>query len=89
MTLDGSLLPLWTFAYDSKKLKQVTSICWNKANNDLFAVGYGSYDFSKQGPGILACFSLKNPSFPEFLFPTDSGVLSVDFNLQVRHYNIN
>ena len=83
MRSDGSLLPLWVFAYESKKLKQVTSICWNSDSPDLFAAGYGSYEFSKQGPGIVACFSLKNPSFPEYVFNTESGVLSVDFNVQV------
>ncbi len=76
------MLPLWKFSYEKKKMKQVTSICWNPSNPDLFAVGYGSYDFSKQGPGVVACFSLKNPSYPEFLFTTDAGVLCIDFNPQ-------
>ncbi|RKO91389.1 WD40-repeat-containing domain protein, partial [Blyttiomyces helicus] len=55
------------FVCEKDKRKQVTSLCWNPANNDLFAVGYGSYDFSKQGPGMIACFTLKNPSHPEYL----------------------
>ena len=88
--IDGSLLPLWKFAFERNKLKQVTSLCWNKQNVDLFAVGYGSYEFSKQGPGIIACFSLKNPSFPEFVFHTESGVLCLDFSSQVSLlYNFN
>ena len=33
---------------------------------DLFAIGYGSYEFVKQGSGLLCLFSLKNPSFPEY-----------------------
>lgn len=64
-------------------MKDVTAICWNNTSTDLFAVGFGSYDFTKQGPGVLACFTLKNPSYPEFLFATDSGVLCIDFNRQV------
>lgn len=78
----GSLLPLWKFVCEKEKRKQVTSVCWNPKNTDLFAVGYGSYDFSKQGPGMIACFTLKNPSNPEFLYLTDSGVMCLDFHPQ-------
>jgi dynein intermediate chain 1 len=68
---------------EKNKLKHVTAICWNPANADLFAVSYGSYDFSKQGPGMVACFSLKNPSYPEYLYLAESGVLCLDFHPQV------
>ncbi|KAI8853975.1 WD40-repeat-containing domain protein [Chytridium lagenaria] len=78
----GTLLPLWKFMCEKEKRKQVTSICWNPQNPDLFAVGYGSYDFSRQGPGMIACFSLKNPSYPEFLYVTESGVMCLDFHPQ-------
>ncbi|KAI8622491.1 WD40-repeat-containing domain protein [Chytriomyces sp. MP71] len=78
----GSLLPLWKFMCEKEKRKQVTAVCWNPQNTDLFAVGYGSYDFSKQGPGMIACFTLKNPSYPEFLYLTDAGVMSLDFHPQ-------
>ncbi|KAI9190755.1 WD40-repeat-containing domain protein [Polychytrium aggregatum] len=78
----GTLLPLWTFICEKDKKKQVTTLCWNPANPDLFAVGYGSYDFCKQGPGIIACFTLKNPSYPEYLYVTESGVMCLDFHPQ-------
>ncbi|KAJ3334350.1 cytoplasmic dynein with WD40 domain [Blyttiomyces sp. JEL0837] len=78
----GTLLPLWKFVCEKEKKKQVTALCWNPENPDLFAVGYGSYDFSKQGPGIIACFTLKNPSHPEFVYTTDSGVMCLDFHPQ-------
>lgn len=45
---EGSLLPLWKFGSDKAKRRQVTSLCWNPRYNDMFAVGYGSYDFLKQ-----------------------------------------
>lgn len=73
-------MPLWKFLCEKNKKKQVTAVSWNPQNPDLFAVAYGSYDFSKQGPGIIACFTLKNPSHPEYLFYTDSGVLCIDFH---------
>jgi dynein intermediate chain 1 len=45
-------------------------------------IGYGSYDFSRQGPGMIACFTLKNPSYPEFVYQTESGVMSCQFHPQ-------
>ena len=79
---EGSLLPLWRFTTDRSKRKQVTALCWNPKYSDLFAVGYGSYEFMKQGPGMICCFSLKNTSFPEFIFATESGVMCLDFHPQ-------
>ncbi|KAJ3325316.1 cytoplasmic dynein with WD40 domain [Boothiomyces sp. JEL0866] len=78
----GSLLPLWKFVFQKEKKKQVTSVCWSPQFSDLFVVGYGSYDFSHQGPGMIACFTLKNPSYPEYVYQTDSGVMSVHFHPQ-------
>uniref|UniRef100_K3X8Q8 Uncharacterized protein n=1 Tax=Globisporangium ultimum (strain ATCC 200006 / CBS 805.95 / DAOM BR144) TaxID=431595 RepID=K3X8Q8_GLOUD len=79
---EGSLLPLWRFASDRAKKKQVTAVCWNPRFADLFAIGYGSYDFLKQGSGVVCCFSLKNSSHPEFTFTTESGVMCLDFHPQ-------
>jgi dynein intermediate chain 1 len=79
---EGSLLPLWRFSTERTKRKQVTALCWNPAFPDLFAVGYGSYDFMRQGSGIICCFSLKNTSHPEYTFSTESGVMCLDFHPQ-------
>jgi len=70
---EGSLLPLWKFYTDRCKHKHVTSLCWNPEYYDLFAVGYGSFDFLHQSSGLVCCYSLKNPSYPEYVFSTDSG----------------
>ncbi|TYZ59344.1 hypothetical protein PybrP1_008524 [[Pythium] brassicae (nom. inval.)] len=79
---EGSLLPLWRFSSERAKKKQVTAVCWNPRFADLFAIGYGSYDFLKQGSGVVCCFSLKNASHPEFTFTTESGVMCLDFHPQ-------
>jgi len=79
---EGSLLPLWRFSTERTKRKQVTALCWNPRYSDLFAVGYGSYDFMRQGSGMICCFSLKNTSFPEYIFSTESGVMCLDFHPQ-------
>lgn len=79
---EGSLLPLWKFSTQRvKKGQQVTALCWNTYHDDLFAVGFGSYDFLHQGPGMVACYSLKNTSTPEIVFTTETSVLCIDFNV--------
>ncbi|EFJ48219.1 hypothetical protein VOLCADRAFT_81277 [Volvox carteri f. nagariensis] len=77
---EGSLLPLWKFASEKSKRRQVTSICWNPMYDDMFAVGYGSYEFLKQASGLINIYSLKNPSHPEYTFHTESGVMCVHFH---------
>jgi dynein intermediate chain 1 len=77
---EGSLLPLWRFNTDRTKKKQVTALSWNQKYSDLFAVGYGSYDFMRQGSGMVCCFSLKNTSNPEYMFSTEAGVMCLDFH---------
>ncbi|KAL3792214.1 hypothetical protein ACHAW5_004089 [Stephanodiscus triporus] len=77
---EGTLLPLWRFSANRANRKQVTSLCWNPLYNDMFAVGYGSYDFMRQGTGMLCCFSLKNTSHPEYVINTESGVMCLDFH---------
>lgn len=77
---EGTLLPLWKFSSDRANRKEVTSLCWNPRYSDMFAVGYGSYDFMRQGTGMVCCFSLKNTSFPEYVISTESGVMCLDFH---------
>ncbi|XP_051270621.1 dynein, axonemal, intermediate chain 1, paralog 2 [Dicentrarchus labrax] len=79
---EGTLLPLWKFQYDKAKRLSVAALCWNKKYQDLFAVGMGSYDFSKQGCGMLVFYSLKNSAFPEYIYPTSSGILCLDIHEQ-------
>ncbi|NWS22821.1 DNAI1 protein, partial [Pachyramphus minor] len=81
----GTLLPLWNFQYEKTKKLAVTAISWNPKYKDLFAVGYGSYDFMKQGHGMVLLYTLKNPSFPEYIFSSNSGVMCLDFNSEHPH----
>ena len=87
---------------------EITSLCWNPNYKDLFAVGFGSYNFyeqvrtidsfchetsnnlkgSSQDKGVssyVCVFSLKNPSFPEYLCATNSGVMCVDIHSKHPH----
>lgn len=78
----GSVLPLWRFSTEKSRKKNVTSIVWNPRYKDLFAVGYGSYDFHRQSTGLICCFTFKNPTWPEYQFNTESGVMCLDFHPQ-------
>ena len=75
--------------------RSVTALCWNTKFEDLFAVGYGSYDFPKRKEdkgdleernddmmesGYIYVFSVKNNFFPEVKYTTETGVLSLDFH---------
>uniref|UniRef100_A0A8C8S6H7 Dynein axonemal intermediate chain 1 n=1 Tax=Pelusios castaneus TaxID=367368 RepID=A0A8C8S6H7_9SAUR len=77
---EGTLLPLWKFQYEKAKRLAVTAICWNPKYKDLFAVGHGSYDFMKQSRGMLLLYTMKNPSFPEYIFSTESGIMCLDIH---------
>ncbi|KAK1743553.1 outer dynein arm intermediate chain subunit-like protein [Skeletonema marinoi] len=77
---EGVVMPLWTFVTSRTNKKQVTSLCWNPRYNDLFAVGYGSYDYMRQSSGMVCCFSLKNTSYPEYIISVESGVMCLDFH---------
>lgn len=39
---EGTLLPLWKFAYEKTKKMNVTDMCFNTLYYDLFAVCFGS-----------------------------------------------
>ena len=78
-----TVLPLWRIYYGKILKKQVTTICWNPRYRDLFAVGYGSYEFQKNNnSGAICIFSLKNPSHPEYYFETPSDTMCLEFHPQ-------
>ncbi|XP_049588525.1 dynein axonemal intermediate chain 1 [Syngnathus scovelli] len=79
---EGTVLPLWKFQYNKAKMMCVTAFCWNFVYPDFFGVGLGSYDFSKQGRGMLLFYTLKNSTYPEYIFPTGSGVMTLDIHKQ-------
>lgn len=82
----GTLLPLWRFNSEATSKLAVTSVNWFDHYTDLMAVGYGSFNFAKQSGGALLIYSLKNPKFPENIYETSSGVMTVDIHPTQRHY---
>jgi dynein intermediate chain 1 len=88
---------LWTFRYqqppsaDDVKIspKAVTSMVWNPYYTDMFAVGYGTYDYQEANDakasklargGSICLFSLKNTMAPERILEAPSGVISLSFH---------
>ena len=78
----SSIKQLWTFKYGPayKKNKMVTALCWNTKHFDLFAVGYGSYNFHKQTSGLICIFSLKSSAHPEKVINCESGIMCMSFH---------
>lgn len=77
------LYPIWRLSGEKQRRKNVTSISWNPKYTDLFAVGYGYYDFMRNvptKPGLICVYSLKNINHPELTFTTESGVMSLNFH---------
>jgi len=65
---EKNIYPLWRFLYPPNKKKNVTCICWNPKYHDMFAVGFGSYDFGKKkSAGSICLFSIKNTNYPEIV----------------------
>lgn len=55
----------------------------------------GTDDFMKQSRGMLLLYSMKNPSFPEYTFSSESGIMCLDMHMDhpylvvVGHYDGN
>ena len=73
---EKNIFPLWRFIYPPNRKKNVTCICWNPYYDDMYAVGFGSYDFGKKkSAGSICIFSFKNICHPEMIFLTDDRVM--------------
>ncbi|XP_075168505.1 dynein intermediate chain 2, ciliary [Haematobia irritans] len=78
---EGTLLPLWKFQYERTKKMSVTDVMFNPHYYDLFAVCFGSHDFMKQpSEGSVCLFTVKNPSYPDYIIMTESGVMCCDIH---------
>ena len=47
---------------------------------DLFAVTYGGFKASKLKKGLLCLFSIKNPTFPDYVYHLEKSAMCVDIN---------
>ncbi|KAM8850820.1 dynein axonemal intermediate chain 4 [Spinachia spinachia] len=74
---------LWAFSCQRSSGHSVSSMAWNKKNPDLLAVGYSKPGSSEQKAGLLCCWSLTNPTWPEWAIQCDSAVTSLDFSSSI------
>ena len=80
-SVEGSLLPLWSFKLEEIGKMEGTGMCWNSLYSDLLGVSYGSYNFYDQPQcGYICFYSLKNPSYPEYVLHSYCGVMCLDSN---------
>ncbi|KAI8896045.1 WD40-repeat-containing domain protein [Globomyces pollinis-pini] len=72
---------LWGYRCDLTRGRQVTYLCWNKQNEDILAVAYGESRLqSNVSPGLILCWSAKNPEWPDKIYPVNSPVTAIDFS---------
>ncbi|TRY54611.1 hypothetical protein DNTS_001597, partial [Danionella cerebrum] len=71
---------LWVYKCELTVGQNVSCMTWNKKNKDLLAVGYGPFDFKNHKSGLVCCWSLKNPTWPDRIFRCPSGVTALDFS---------
>uniref|UniRef100_A0A087Y5G6 Dynein axonemal intermediate chain 4 n=1 Tax=Poecilia formosa TaxID=48698 RepID=A0A087Y5G6_POEFO len=64
----------------SSSVVMLTCFTQNTTDEDLLAVGYGETDYRNHGPGLVCCWSIKNPTWPERIINCDSAVTTVDFS---------
>ncbi|XP_028282954.1 dynein axonemal intermediate chain 4 [Parambassis ranga] len=75
-----ALQSLWVFSCELSRGRRISSMTWNKKYPDLLAVGYCESESGNQKPGLVCCWSLKNPTWPERIIHCDSPVTTLDFS---------
>ena len=80
---EGSLMPLWKFkVFKDRKDVEVTGPKYH----DMFGVTYGSFDFyQRYQESYLCLYSLKNPSYPEYICKTHCGIMCLDIHQKYPH----
>ncbi|KAI9009825.1 WD40-repeat-containing domain protein [Gaertneriomyces semiglobifer] len=72
---------LWSYRCELTRGRPVMFLAWNRQNEDILAVAYGE---QKPGPnpsaGLVLCWSVKNPEWPERIYRSKSPVTSIDFS---------
>jgi len=72
------------FCFDAPQLTQgltVTCAEWNRHNQDLLAVSYGDTDpVPNITTGLVLFWSLKNPTYPERVIRTRTGITALHFS---------
>lgn len=73
------LLQLWVYRCPETVGRRVTCVRWNKANSDLMAVTYATLSIGDY-PGLVCCWSPKNPDYPALIYRPPVGATCCDFS---------
>lgn len=78
---DPALKTLWRLSCEATAGRSVSCVAFNEANQGILAVGHGHTGFG-QGhlPGMVCCWSIKNPEHPERVYELPCGVTSLAFS---------
>ncbi|TPX30656.1 hypothetical protein SeMB42_g07886 [Synchytrium endobioticum] len=77
-----SLQLLWSFRCELTRGRSVNYIAWNWQNQNVLAIAYGEAHYNPDAsPGLILCWSLKNPEWPERIYPAKSPVTALDFSV--------
>uniref|UniRef100_A0A3B4EHK2 Dynein axonemal intermediate chain 4 n=1 Tax=Pygocentrus nattereri TaxID=42514 RepID=A0A3B4EHK2_PYGNA len=79
-SLSPALERLWAFSCELTIGRNVSSMAWNKKNPVTWGQMEQDYIINNQKSGLVCCWSLKNPTWPERIFFCESGVTSLDFS---------
>ncbi|KAL2916982.1 hypothetical protein HK105_203414 [Polyrhizophydium stewartii] len=73
---------LWSYRCELTRGRSVMYMAWNKQNEDILAVAYGEIKPPSHGsaPGLILCWSVKNPEWPERIYTSSSPVTAMDFS---------
>ncbi|KAJ8325836.1 hypothetical protein O5D80_006023 [Batrachochytrium dendrobatidis] len=72
---------LWSYRCELTRGRSVMYMAWNRQNEDIIAVAYGEAKISSDAmPGLILCWSVKNPEWPERIYSSSSAVTSIDFS---------
>lgn len=72
---------LWSFRCELTRGRIVMYMSWNKLNEDIISIAYGECKTNPAAsPGLVLCWSLKNPEWPERIYKSQSPVTAIDFS---------
>ncbi|KAJ3091377.1 WD repeat-containing protein 78 [Quaeritorhiza haematococci] len=72
---------LWAYRCELTRGRVVNYIVWNKHNEDILAVGYSECKYDTNATaGLILCWSIKNPEWPERIYKNTSPVTAIDFS---------
>jgi WD40 repeat protein len=72
---------LWNYKCELTRGRSISCVSLNKQNEDIIAVAYGESRFIHgASPGLILCWSAKNPEWPDRIYNSESPCTSIDFS---------